>query len=350
MLDRSPTLILSTSPRNTARGQTETFLPMETRPMISAESWINADLWMRGRWGPKLRIMLKRCYLLNFIIPNRSRQAGSMASHCDFLVLGSGIAGLLSAHKLSSLGTVTIVTKKEAVESNTNYAQGGIAAVTGPCDNFESHIEDPLNAGAGLCDERIVRLAVEEGPQRVKELRELGGNFSLKSRGNEALDLGLEAGHSQRRILHAGDITGREIERALVESCRRNPRIRIVENHSAVNLILDEEGRARGAYAMDRRSGLIKAFGASAVILATGGAGKVYIYTSNPDIATGDGMAMAYRAGATLANMEFVQFHPTCLFHPKAKTFLLSEALRGEGGLLRLKDGTRFMDKVHPMK
>ncbi|OGR90738.1 MAG: L-aspartate oxidase [Elusimicrobia bacterium RIFCSPHIGHO2_02_FULL_57_9] len=271
-----------------------------------------------------------------------------MASHCDFLVLGSGIAGLLSAHKLSSLGTVTIVTKKEAVESNTNYAQGGIAAVTGPCDNFESHIEDTLNAGAGLCDERIVRLAVEEGPQRVKELRELGVNFSLKSRGNEALDLGLEAGHSQRRILHAGDITGREIERALVESCRRNPRIRIVENHSAVNLILDEEGRARGAYAMDRRSGLIKAFGASAVILATGGAGKVYIYTSNPDIATGDGMAMAYRAGATLANMEFVQFHPTCLFHPKAKSFLLSEALRGEGGRLRLKSGRAFMKDYNP--
>jgi L-aspartate oxidase len=183
---------------------------------------------------------------------------------------------------------------------------------------------------------------VEEAPARVRELQELGVRFSVN---RDKVDLGLEAGHSQRRILHAGDITGREIERALLQSCRKNPNIAIFENHIGVNLILDPQGRVRGAYAMDRESGQIRAFRADATILATGGAGKVYIYTTNPDIATGDGMAMAARAGATLANMEFVQFHPTCLFHPKEKSFLLSEALRGEGGRLLLKSGERFMRK-----
>ncbi|MBI5629450.1 MAG: L-aspartate oxidase [Elusimicrobia bacterium] len=268
-----------------------------------------------------------------------------MKYHSDFLVLGSGIAGLLSAHKLSELGSVRVVTKKEAAESNTNYAQGGIAAVMDPLDSFESHVQDTLKAGAGLCDERIVRLTVEEGPERIRELQELGVRFS---RNKKSADLGLEAGHSQRRILHSGDITGREIERALLRLCRDNPKIRFFEDHLAVNLILDEQGRARGAYVMDRRGGAIHAMTAQVVILATGGAGKVYIYTSNPDIATGDGMAMAYRAGATLANMEFVQFHPTCLYHPQAKSFLLSEALRGEGARLRLEGGKAFMRRYHP--
>jgi L-aspartate oxidase len=266
----------------------------------------------------------------------------SMRQRADFLVLGSGIAGLLSAHKLSELGTVLLVTKKEAAESNTNYAQGGIAAVTAASDSFDDHVRDTLEAGAGLCDERIVRLTVEEGPTRVRELQELGVRFTENK---DAVDLGLEAGHSQRRILHAGDITGREIERALLASCRKNPKIRFFENHIGVNLILDPQGRVRGAYAMDRASGTIRAFRADATVLATGGAGKVYLYTTNPDIATGDGMAMALRAGATLANMEFVQFHPTCLYHSKEKSFLLSEALRGEGGRLLLKSGERFMRK-----
>ncbi len=269
----------------------------------------------------------------------------TMNPSSNFLVLGSGIAGLLSAHKLSGLGSVIVVTKKEAAESNTNYAQGGIAAVMGPGDSFQSHLQDTLRTGAGLSDEGIARLTVREGPERIRELQELGVRFSG---GSPGADLGLEAGHSQRRILHAGDMTGREIERALLAACRGNPRIRILEQHIAVNLILDAQGRCRGAYVMDRGTGEINSFSAQATVLATGGAGKVYIYTSNPDVATGDGMAMAFRAGATLANMEFVQFHPTCLYHPKAKSFLLSEALRGEGGRLITKEGRRFMKAEHP--
>jgi L-aspartate oxidase len=265
----------------------------------------------------------------------------------DFLILGSGIAGLLSAHKLSALGAVAVVTKKEAMESNTNYAQGGIAAVIGAVDSFESHVQDTLTAGAGLCDEAVVRLAVEEGPARIRELQELGVRFSENA---AKIDLGLEAGHSQRRILHAGDITGQEIERALLKACRANPRIEFFENHIAVDLIRDGSGRCTGAYVMDRTSSEIRTFTAEATVLATGGAGKVYLYTSNPDIATGDGMAMAYRAGAPLANLEFVQFHPTCLYHPKAKSFLLSEALRGEGGRLLLRDGSPFMQRYHPKR
>ncbi|OGR49845.1 MAG: L-aspartate oxidase [Elusimicrobia bacterium GWC2_65_9] len=262
----------------------------------------------------------------------------------DFLVLGSGIAGLLSADKLSRLGRVTLVTKKDAAESNTNYAQGGIAAVMSELDTFAAHGRDTLVAGAGLCDESIVRLTVAEAPRRVRELQAMGVRFSQRE---SIVDLGLEAGHSHRRILHAGDITGREIERALVASVRRNRRVTIVENHLAVDLILDPERACRGAYVMDRRTGRIEPFSAGATVLATGGAGKVYLYTTNPDIATGDGMAMAWRAGAAMANMEFVQFHPTCLYHPQAKSFLLSEALRGEGGQLILKNGARFMPRYH---
>lgn len=258
----------------------------------------------------------------------------------DFLVLGSGIAGLLAALKLSRLGRVVLATKKEAAESNTNYAQGGIAAVMSELDSVDSHLRDTLVAGAGLCDEEIARLTVGEAPARVRELRDIGVRFSERE---SKVDLGLEAGHSHRRILHAGDITGREIERALVAAARRAQGLRIVENALAVDLLLDRDGACRGAYVMDRASGRIAPVAASATVLATGGAGKVYLYTTNPDIATGDGMAMAWRAGAAMANMEFVQFHPTCLYHPQAKNFLLSEALRGEGGRLILKGGDRFM-------
>jgi L-aspartate oxidase len=264
----------------------------------------------------------------------------ALPKNADFLVLGSGIAGLLSALKLSRLGRVALVTKKEAVESNTNYAQGGIAAVMSELDSFEHHIRDTLVAGAGLCDEEVVRLTVSEAPERIAELVDLGVRFSER---RDKVDLGLEAGHSRRRILHAGDITGREIERALLAAVRRAPGVKVVENHLAVDLLLDADGACRGAYVMDRATGRISPLQAEATVLATGGAGKVYLYTSNPDIATGDGMAMAWRAGATMSNMEFVQFHPTCLYHPQAKSFLLSEALRGEGGRLTLKDGTRFM-------
>lgn len=265
----------------------------------------------------------------------------------DFLVLGSGIAGLLSALKLARLGRVTLATKREAAESNTNYAQGGIAAATSRLDSVESHVRDTLRAGAGLCDEAVVRLSAAAAPERVRELMELGVRFSERE---EALDLALEAGHSHRRILHAGDITGREIERALIAAVRLEKTVTFVENALAVDLILDHNGACRGAYVMDRAGERIEPITASATVLATGGAGKVYLYTSNPDIATGDGMAMAWRAGAAMANMEFVQFHPTCLYHPQAKNFLLSEALRGEGGKLILKDGTRFMPRYDRRK
>ncbi|MBI5246134.1 MAG: L-aspartate oxidase [Elusimicrobia bacterium] len=265
----------------------------------------------------------------------------------DYLVLGSGIAGLLTAKKLARLGRVTLVTKKEAAESNTNYAQGGIAAVMSELDTFESHVRDTLIAGAGLCDEKVARLTVAEAPERVRELQELGVRFSERE---SVIDLGLEAGHSHRRILHAGDITGREIERALVSGARRDKNVTLIENALAVDLLLDSRGACRGAYIMDRATGEITPLEAGATVLATGGAGKVYLFTSNPDIATGDGMAMAWRAGAVMANMEFVQFHPTCLYHPQAKNFLLSEALRGEGGRLILKDGTRFMSRYDRRK
>jgi L-aspartate oxidase len=264
------------------------------------------------------------------------------ARRSDFLVLGSGIAGLLSALKLSRLGKVTLVTKKAAAESNTNYAQGGIAAVMSQLDSFESHVKDTVVAGAGLCEESVVRMTVAEAPERVEELRDLGVRFTERQ---SVVDLGLEAGHSHRRILHAGDITGREIERALVAAVRAAKSVTVVEDHLAVDLLRDREGACRGAYVMDRANGRITPFAADATILATGGAGKVYLYTTNPDIATGDGMAMAWRAGARMADMEFVQFHPTCLYHPLAKSFLLSEALRGEGGKLRLKNGDRFMPR-----
>ncbi|MBI5211106.1 MAG: L-aspartate oxidase [Elusimicrobia bacterium] len=278
-----------------------------------------------------------------------------MNHECDFLVLGSGLAGLLSALKLAGLGRVVVATKKDAAESNTNHAQGGIAAVTSPTDSVESHAADTLAAGAGLCDESIVRIVVREAPERIKELMQLGVRFTHRkgAKSGAGLDLGLEAGHAHRRVLHAGDITGQELERAVLLRCREHPRIRIVEDHLAVDLICRPDGgrdRCQGAYVMDARTRRIDSWSAKATVLATGGAGKVYLYTSNPDIASGDGMAMAYRAGAAMANMEFVQFHPTCLYHPQAKSFLLSEALRGEGGRLVLKNGAAFMAKYTPMK
>lgn len=278
----------------------------------------------------------------------------------DFLVLGSGIAGLSFALKAAPHGRVAIVTKKDRAESNTNYAQGGIAAVTSKEDSFELHVRDTLAAGAGLCKERAVRTIVEEGPARIAELIELGMQFSEReipqSRGARELDLGREGGHSKRRILHAKDVTGREIERALLHAVAQQPNIEIFENHLAIDLITSQklgyvgENRCLGAYVLDKQTGTVSTFAARHTLLATGGCGKVYLYTTNPDIATGDGVAMAYRAGAAVANMEFVQFHPTCLYHPKAKSFLISEAVRGEGGVLKTMDGGEFMDAHHPLK
>ena len=278
----------------------------------------------------------------------------------DFLVLGSGIAGLFFALKMAPRGRVAIVTKKNRAESNTNYAQGGIASVTSKEDSFDLHVQDTLVAGAGLCRESVVRTIVEEGPARIAELIELGMKFSEREipdqDGGRELDLGKEGGHSKRRILHAKDITGHEIERALLNAVAAQPNITIFENHLAIDLITSQKlgyvgaNRCLGAYVFDKRSQSVETFVASTTLLATGGCGKVYLYTTNPDIATGDGVAMAYRAGAAVANMEFVQFHPTCLYHPKAKSFLISEAVRGEGGVLMALDGRQFMEDYHPMK
>src|SRR5467141_3456 len=278
----------------------------------------------------------------------------------DFLVLGSGIAGLSFALKVAPRGRVAIITKKDRAESNTNYAQGGIAAVTSKEDSFELHVRDTLEAGAGLCKEPVVRAIIEEGPARVAELIALGMQFSERaiprSAGARELDLGKEGGHSKRRILHAKDVTGREIERALLAAIAEQPNISIFENHFAIDLITSEklgymgDNTCLGVYVLDKTTGRVETFSAPITLLETGGCGKVYLYTTNPDIATGDGVAMAYRAGAAVANMEFIQFHPTCLYHPKAKSFLISEAVRGEGGVLKSLEGVEFMDAYHPLK
>jgi len=265
-------------------------------------------------------------------------------------VIGSGIAGLSFALRAAELGTVTVVTKKGTAESATNYAQGGIAAVLGPEDSFEDHVSDTLVAGAGLCREAAVRFVVEHGPEAVRSLIDLGVRFDA-SREAPGFDLGREGGHSRRRVLHAADFTGQEIERVLVERCEAHPRIELLANRISIDLVttrkLGAPGRARicGAYVMDEESGRVERCRARIVLLATGGCGKTYLYTSNPDIASGDGIAMAFRAGATVANLEFMQFHPTCLFHPEARSFLISEAVRGEGAVLRNRSGEAFMPR-----
>ena len=262
----------------------------------------------------------------------------------DYLIIGSGIAGLSLALKAAVHSSVTIVTKDRLPESNSAYAQGGIASVWSADDSFEAHTRDTLKAGVGMCHPQVVETVVREGPERIRELIALGTNFSRRS--GEEYDLGLEGGHSYRRILHAADATGQEIIRALVDAVRSQPNIRILENHMGVDL-LTTGGPAGtecwGAYVLDLETNQVATFPARVTVLCTGGAGKVYLYTSNPDVATGDGVAMAYRAGAPVANLEFFQFHPTCLFHPQAKSFLISEALRGEGAVLCRPDGTAFM-------
>jgi L-aspartate oxidase len=274
----------------------------------------------------------------------------------DYLVIGTGVAGLSFALEAAASGDVLVVTKRSADESNTKYAQGGIAAVLGEGDSFAAHIADTLRAGAGLCHELAVEVCVKEAPARIKMLQDLGARFDKAEGAKDGtwpkadetdLDLHLEGGHSARRVAHAADMTGREVERALLEAVARSPRIRLLEGHTAVDLItLAKYGGPEvcaGAYVFDDASGKVITILARATVLATGGAGKVYLYTTNPDVATGDGVAMAYRAGAEIANMEFYQFHPTCLYHPQAQRFLISEALRGEGAVLRRLDGTAFM-------
>jgi L-aspartate oxidase len=272
----------------------------------------------------------------------------------DVLVLGSGIAGLMLALEAARNADVLVVTKKDADDSSTNWAQGGIAAVFERDDAFANHVRDTIRCGAGLSVPSVVRAVVSEAPERVQELARLGVAFNRRGR---AFELGREGGHSHRRIVHASDFTGREVEQTLLARVRAHPRIRLLENQIGVDLILGSRLRGRratdardacwGAYVMDRVTRRIRPVSARVTVLATGGCGKVYLYTSNPDVATGDGLAMAYRAGAPVESLEFVQFHPTVLFHPAARTFLISEAVRGEGAILRTLDGVRFMPRVH---
>jgi len=272
------------------------------------------------------------------------------------LVVGTGIAGLQFALLAAPEGEVRIVTKKNSQESNTNYAQGGIAAVLSPLDDFDLHVRDTLAAGDGLCHEDVVRRMVEAGPRLINRLLEEGASFQRENeQGDAPFNLGREGGHSQRRILHSKDLTGRMLERTLLDRCQEHPNISIDEDSLGVDLIMGHEigldgdaaERVVGSWVLDCRTQTRRAYLADMVILATGGCGKVYSYTSNPDIATGDGLAMAFRAGARLANLEFVQFHPTCLYHPEAKSFLISEAVRGEGARLINKRGERFMTRYH---
>jgi L-aspartate oxidase len=275
-----------------------------------------------------------------------------MAVGFDFLVLGGGVAGLSLALKAARAGSVAVLTKRARHEGNTYYAQGGIAAVLSATDSVEAHLQDTLSAGGGLCHRDAVEITVLEGPDRVRELVGLGAEFARKPSGD--FELTREGGHTARRVVHAGDVTGREVERALLAACDEHRNITFFPDCAAIDLILDRRspnhGSARclGAYVL-MQDGRIETFIGKVTVLATGGAGKVYLYTTNPDVATGDGVAMAYRAGARVANMEFYQFHPTCLYHPEAKNFLISEALRGEGGKLRLRSGATFMERYHSM-
>ena len=288
--------------------------------------------------------------------------------HCDYLIIGSGLAGLTAALQAAEHSDkVVVITKASAEQCNTRYAQGGIACVVDHDDTFDAHIADTLTAGAGLCHPDVVRGIVMAGPDRIKDLEKYGLKFTRRGEVRETttpehaneFDLGREGGHSARRILHAGDITGREVSDVLLARCRENPHIKILEYHLAVDLITsrhfdwNSENACYGAYVMDTKTHEIKTFLSKFTFLATGGAGKVYLCTCNPDVACGDGIAMAYRASAEIANMEFYQFHPTILFHPQAKSFLISEAVRGEGAVLKIRKGGKyveFMQNYHPLK
>jgi L-aspartate oxidase len=280
-----------------------------------------------------------------------------MVMQKDFIVIGSGVAGLTFALKVCKFGSVGIITKDALEESATKYAQGGIASVMAKDDSLELHVQDTVETGRGLCHEDFVRIACREGPARIRELIDLGAQFDLC--GTE-FDLGKEGGHSKRRILHANDLTGWEIEKTLIEAVLAEKNIVIFEHHMAIDLItkarLDNkiqpgssDDEVLGVYVLNHKTSQVETMVGDMILLASGGAGKVYLYTSNPDTATGDGIAVAYRAGAKIANMEFFQFHPTCLFHPKAKSFLISEAVRGEGGILRLENGETFMENYHAL-
>jgi len=282
----------------------------------------------------------------------------------DYLVIGSGLAGLSTALHLADSGSVALITKRNIDESNTKYAQGGVACVLDKADSFEEHVTDTLNAGAALCDEDVVRTIVEGGPQAIEELINLGATFTTRgdlgeTENSEEFDLGREGGHTKRRVLHAGDITGEEIEKTLVNATLKRKNITIFEDYIAIDLISslrlnwDGENIILGAYVLDIKAKQVKTFTSKATIVATGGAGKVYLYSSNPDVSCGGGVAMCYRANAKIANMEFYQFHPTILFNEDEKSFLISEAVRGEGAVLKRLDSEgnliEFMNQYHEL-
>ncbi len=272
----------------------------------------------------------------------------------DFLVIGSGLGGLLSAIELSKKGKVNLLTKRDLQESNSSYAQGGISAVTNLDGDFDSHLKDTLKAGAGLCDEEVSKFTVQSAPAAIEKLASIGVKFDKK---NKAYELGLEGGHSERRILHSSDRTGLAITSALIRRVRAEKNITVFSYCQAIDFILENHPKfycpknnsCRGVYAYSIKEKKINSFIAGKTFLATGGAGKTYLYTSNPDIATGDGFAMGWKAGLDLGNMEFVQFHPTCLYSAQARNFLISEALRGEGAKLKTQDGKEFMKKYSPL-
>ena len=291
----------------------------------------------------------------------------NQTEYFDHIVIGSGLAGLTAALHLARTGrTVAVVTKRAIDECNSRLAQGGVACVMNALDSFDEHVKDTLTAGAGLCDEKAVRTIVEAGPDAVREIIDLGAKFTTRgdlgyTDGRNEFDLGREGGHHQRRILHAGDITGAELERVMIDAVRAMKNVTILEYHIAIDLIVSSRigiggaNRCFGAYVLDIGTGTIRTMLAAATVIACGGIGKVYLYTSNPDVACGSGIAMAYRAGAKIANMEFVQFHPTILHHPQIRSFLISEALRGEGAVLKCRESrdsepVEFMSRFHPMK
>lgn len=274
------------------------------------------------------------------------------------LIIGSGIAGLMLAHKLGQHEKVTVIAKASLFDNNTRYAQGGIASVLSPDDSFEKHIEDTENAGAGLCHKKVVSMVVRGGPSAIQELIDLGVDFTKKENAEAEQDYHLtkEGGHSKRRVIHSDDLTGKEVLRALVKGVVNNPNITVHEHSFAVDLITSDKyaptfgnNRCIGAYVLNRKTGDVRAIESQRTYICAGGHGKAYLYTSNPDGATGDGLAMGWRAGCKVANLEFMQFHPTCLFHPDAKTFLISEAVRGEGAILKDAHKQTFMERYHPM-
>ncbi len=274
----------------------------------------------------------------------------------DFIVVGSGISGLSFALRAAQHGRVAVITKRDAGSANTTWAQGGIACVQSDDDSFDKHVADTLDAGAGLCPEPIVRQIVSEGPQAIQELIDWGVHFdgTLSDTGEEIIELGREGGHTARRILHHKDTTGREIEQSLLARVREEPRIDLLEYHFAIDLITtarvapDSPLRCVGLYVLDEKADEVLTLRSDRILLCTGGSGRVYLYTTNPDVATGDGVAMAWRAGCEIANMEFIQFHPTCLYHREIKSFLITEAMRGEGAELVDREGIRFMPEYDP--